>query len=92
MMETRTEYGIVQISEDRFWVTGGHNGQSLKCTEFYDASTGMFSAGPDMPVATRRHSMMKINDTHIVAVGNFDGSAPVVSKPFNESTEILRAA
>lgn len=68
MTSSRDEAASVMI-DNTMWILGGRDakGVSLNTTEFIGGKTTL--AGPEMPLATRNHCVMKINETAIMTTG-----------------------
>ena len=61
MLSPKAFAKTVQLDDSRFIVTGGSNYDVLsRETEIYDARTGRFSRGPDLPKAIARHCAAKV--------------------------------
>ena len=53
-----------------WWITGGFGTDSvLSSTEYFDSNTNQFNAFSDLDVPFYYHTMVKVNDTHVVLVG-----------------------
>ena len=88
-LSNMTEEGRVAASsvelDDNLWITGGVGNSDLKTTEFIYPS-GKVMKGPDLPVKTMGHCMIKLHDGKIMILGgNFrfddDGKQVLIYDP-----------
>ena len=69
MLDQRYAAAAITLDESHWWVTGTYN-QDIMSTEVYDATTQEFSYSTDLPEKMGFHTLVRINSTHIVVVGN----------------------
>ncbi len=67
------EVGAALDKSGRIWVAGGLTGSdsATKKTEFYDPATGVWSPGPDLPVALH-HAMMVSYQNTVWVIGGLE--------------------
>ena len=87
-MNRRRYYAAsVMYNSTHWWITGGWSDitGAHKSTELYDINTMTFSMFVDLPMTRDFHNMVKINETHIMLVGN--GFPTALAWMFNQNTE-----
>ena len=63
----------VRLSSDEFWVSGGRpDNDPITSSVIYNGQQNIFEAGPDLPWALFRHTMLRINETTVLILGHHE--------------------
>ena len=58
-------------NSSHYWSTGGLDGVGFKSTELYNVNNNKWSKFVDLPDYRWKHILVRINETHIMLVGNW---------------------
>ena len=74
MNVARVDHASSFISNNEWWISGGTSSPSQSSTEILSAGESVFKTSVTLPESMSDHTMVRVNNSYVIFVGNWAGS------------------
>jgi len=78
-MKIKREHAKAVQLGNLWWITGGHDGKKVLSSTELRHPNGTWTSHVDLPAVNHYHCMTRVNDTHVILVGGYDGKSSLKS-------------
>jgi len=78
-MKIKREHAKAVQLGNLWWITGGHDGKKVLSSTELRHPNGTWTSHVDLPVSNRGHCMTRVNDTHVILLGGYQGNSNLKS-------------